>query len=92
MSREEVAVRLSVCGSRISAVILDAYLAESKPHKFPAELIPAWIQVTGSIRVLELLCAEIGLSIATQEDRDYAELARMQMRAEKLHAKLTGRR
>src|ERR1035441_7803548 len=55
LSREEVAIRLSVRMGRIGVAILDAYVAESKPHKFPAELIPAWIEVTRSRRILDVL-------------------------------------
>ena len=91
LSRDEVAIRLSVRMGRIGAAILDAYVAESKPHKFPAELIPAWIEVTKSRRILDVLCAEVGLSIATEEDRDFAELGRSQMRAKKLRRKLEAR-
>src|ERR1017187_1216247 len=37
LSREEVAIRLSVRMGRIGVAILDAYVAESKPHKFAAD-------------------------------------------------------
>ncbi len=90
-SREEVAIRLSVRMGRISLAMIDAYVSESKANKFPAELIPAWIEVTGSHRILALLCGDVELSIATPEDRDFAELGRARMKAERLARKLEGR-
>jgi len=91
LSRDEVATRLSVRMGRLSRATLDAYVSETNPNKFPAELIPAWVEVTKSRRVLELLCAEVQCSIATEEDRDFADLARARMKAERLAAKLAGR-
>ena len=92
LSREEVAIRLTVRMGRVSLAMLDAYVAETKANKFPAELIPAWIEVTGSRRILELLCSEVKLSIATEEDRDFAALARAEMLAERLKAKLRAKK
>ena len=88
LSREEVAIRLTVRAGRVSLAMLDAYVSETKANKFPAELVPAWIDVTGSRRILDLMCGEVGLSIATEEDRDYAALARAEMQAAALKAKL----
>ena len=76
---------------RIGVSILDAYIADSKPHKFPAELVPAWVAVTKSRRLLDLLCGEVGVSVATEEDRDFADLARAELKAAALKAKLAGR-
>ena len=90
-SRDEVARRLSVRMGRISVAIIDAYVAHSKPHRFPAELIPAWIEVTGSRRILDLLCGEVGLSIANEEDRDFAAFGRAHLKAAHLQTKLAGR-
>ena len=88
LSRDEVAARLSVRMGRVGAATLDAYIAESKANKFPAELIPAWVEVTKSRRILTLLCGEIGLSVATEEDRDFADLGRAHLKSEKLRKKL----
>jgi hypothetical protein len=89
ISRAEVAVRLSArVGRPISVAMIDAYVADSKPHHFPAELIPAWVEVTSSLRILEVLCEEAGLSVATQDDRDFAALGRANLGAEKLTRRL----
>jgi len=92
LSRAEVAVRLSrEAGRHISLPMIEAFLAPTKPHRFPAELIPAWVLVTGSRCVLEVLCAELGLFPATPEDRDFAELGRTRLLDEKLTRRLMER-
>lgn len=91
-SRERVALELSaMVGRQISAEMIDAFVAASKAHRFPAEWIPAWVTVTGSRRLLDLLCGALGLSVATEEDRDFAELGRTRLRDEKLTRKLWAR-
>ncbi|HTX34340.1 MAG TPA: hypothetical protein VME43_04935 [Bryobacteraceae bacterium] len=93
MSRTEVALRLSrATGREIGQAMLDAYVAETKEgHRFPAELVPAWVYVMKSRRVLEVLCRQAGLSVATQEDREFAELGRAHLRSEKLARRLWAR-
>lgn len=83
LSRVEIAQQLG-----ITLAILDSYMAETKPHRFPAELIPAWVRMVGSRRILSAICAAEGLSIATQEDREFAELGRSALRQQKLGQKL----
>lgn len=83
LARPEVARQLG-----ITVAMLDAYIAETKPHRFPAELIPAWIRVVGSRRILSTICEAAGLSIATPEDMQFAELGRVHLRGEKLGRKL----
>lgn len=88
-SRSEIAQQLSNCiGRHISVAMIDAFIAETKPHRFPAELIPAWVKILGSDRVLRAVCAEAGLSLATEEDREFAELGRTRLRDEKLTRRL----
>lgn len=89
LSREEVARELTdLTGRAVTVAMIEAYLAPTKPHRFPAELVGAWCAVTGSVRILEALCEELGLSVATQEDRDYAELGRMEIRRGELMQRL----
>jgi hypothetical protein len=92
LSRDQIAMDVSRdTGRAISRAMIDAFVAETKPHRFPAELIPAWTRVTGSRRLLDLLCSNLGLSIATEEDRDFAELGRTRLRDEKLTRRLMER-
>lgn len=88
-SRDQVAAELSFAlGKAITVEQIDAFVAPSKPHRFPAEWIPAWVEVTGSKRLLTLLCEAMGLSLATSEDRDFAELGRTHLRKQKLTERL----
>ena len=87
-SREEVAEGLSrLIGRPISLAQIDAMLAETKQHRLPAEWIPAWARVTGSTRILALVCAECGLWLADETEHDLAELARAEMEREKAGAR-----
>jgi hypothetical protein len=90
LSREAVAMELGRgVGRTVSLPMLDAYLAETKlNHRFPVDLVSAWVYVMKSPRLLQALCGLSGLSIATQEDRDFAELGRAGLRQEKLAKKL----
>ena len=89
LSRDEVAVRLARgLGRPITTAQIDAFVSQSKPHRFPAELIPAWVSVTGSKRILDALAGLSGLSIATQEEREFAALGRAGLKREKLSQKL----
>jgi len=84
-SRAEVALRLSEeLGYAVSEAAVDAVAAETKANRMPAEWVPAWVKVTGSRRLLDILCADCGLSAATAEDREFAELGRHQLAAQKL--------
>jgi hypothetical protein len=91
-SREHVAMELSdSTGARITLDMIDAMVAPTKAHRFPAEWIPAWVSVTGSRRILDALCGAAGLWVATGEDQEFAELGRTKLRAEKLERKLWAR-
>lgn len=91
-SRDQVAVDLAdAIGRQVTVEQIDAFVAPSKPHRFPAEWIPAWVQVTGSRRMLDLLCEPLGLSLANEQDRDFAALGRAQITQERLVRKLWAR-
>jgi hypothetical protein len=88
-SRAEVAIKLSeITGRPVSENNIDLWTAPSKPHRFPAELVSAWVRVTGSRRVLELLCEEAGLCAMDAKDLKFAELGRAQIEREKADARL----
>jgi hypothetical protein len=85
LSRAQVAYVLSgELGYEVSVAAVDAIVAETKANRMPAEWVPAWVKATGSRRLLDLLCEECGLSAATQEDTDFAELGRHQLKLQKL--------
>jgi hypothetical protein len=83
-SRSEVVWRVNSLGGKITTALLDAYVAESKCNRFPADLVPIWTKVMDSRRLLDAIAGEVGLFIATTEDQDFAELGRIQLRKEAL--------
>jgi hypothetical protein len=84
-SREQILQRMYVVtGHAINLATLDAMIAESKEHRFPAEWIPAWVAATGSRRLLELLCSEAGLYLADATEHELSELARLNITAKKV--------
>ncbi len=85
LSRAQVAYALSgELGYEVSVPMIEAIVAETKANRMPAEWLPAWVKATGSRRLLDLLCEECGLSVATQTDRDFAEFGRHEMAIKKL--------
>jgi len=87
-SREQVAEGLTrLVGREVSIAQLDAMLAESKTHRLPVEWVPAWVRVTGSRRLLELLVAECGMWLADEVEHDLAEIGRLKIEAEKASAR-----
>jgi hypothetical protein len=89
-SRVEVCGKLStMLGREITEATLDAFTAESKQgHRFPADLIAPWVRVTGSRRLLDLLCQWCGFHVADAIEHGFAELGRAQIESEKADAKL----
>jgi len=84
-SREQVTEGLAkLIGRPVSVAQIDAVVAESHTHRLPAEWIPAWSRITQSTRVLEILCAEVGMWLADDVEHDLAELARAEMTKDKL--------
>lgn len=83
-SRQEIAERLSLAlGRRITVAIVDAVVAQSHPHRMPADWVPAWVSITGSSRLLGLVCAGTGYCVADQLERDLAAYARAVLQREK---------
>ncbi len=99
LSRDQVAEALGALLERsITRAQVDAWVADTHAHRFPADLVPAWVRVTGSRRLIDLLAAECGLWAADEDEWDLAEMAREQIRKEKsegvverLKSKLWGR-
>lgn len=83
LSREQVAFELSVVsGRRVSLAQIDAWSADSKPHRIPIEIVPKWVEIMDSRRVLDVICEAAGLYVATEKDRDLADIARTQLEIE----------
>ena len=83
-SRAEVADAIGrLIGRSVTTAQIDAFVAESHTHRLPAEWLPAWCRVTGSTRILAMICAEVGMWLADDMDRDLAELARAELGKQK---------
>jgi hypothetical protein len=99
LSREQIADEVSrLSGARVTRSQIDAWTAESKPgHRFPATLIPAFVSVTGSLELLQLLAAEAGVYVVNSETVMRAEITqameqerRQRQRRRVLEQKLRG--
>lgn len=88
-SRLQIADGLSLLVNRqVTEAMLDAMMAESKEHRFPAEWIPAWCRITGSRRLLDLLCSAAGYWLADRTEHELAELAKIQLQRSKAAARI----
>lgn len=89
-SREQVGMALTrILGREITVAQIDAVTAQTKiGHRFPADWIAAWVRVTGSRRILDLIAAEAGCWIADGDEHDLAEYGRGALRRDKLDDKL----
>lgn len=91
-SREQVAEQLSAALQRnITIAQIDAVLSETHAHRFPLEWLPMWIRITGSRRLLELVCEASSLRVAEPTEMDLAEFARLSLRAEQMKQGLWGK-
>jgi hypothetical protein len=84
-SREQIADGMSkLLGYSVSRAQIDAIVAETHRQRLGAEWVPAWVQVTGSTRVLELVCLHSGLYLANEIDHNLAQIARMELTKKRL--------
>lgn len=86
LSRWEVAGKMShLLGIEISKFMLDAWTAESKEgHRFPAEYLPAFCEVTGDRRPLSILASKAGLFALPGPDALRAEIQKLDEQTKKL--------
>ncbi|MDE2097827.1 MAG: hypothetical protein KGL39_11310 [Patescibacteria group bacterium] len=74
----------TLVGRDISVSMLEAFMAETKTHRMPASMLPAWVRVTRSRRVLDLVCAAAGMWLADETEHDFAEFGRVAIERERL--------
>ncbi len=79
MSRFEIAAKMSeLVGTEITKSQLDSWTAESKEyHRFPAEYLPAFCQVTGHKDLLRMMVKLIHCYLLESEEALLAELGRI---------------
>lgn len=81
LSRAQVAYAMSAeLNAHITVAQIDAIVSATKVNRLPAEWVGAWMKATGSRRILDQLCADAGLTVATKEDQQFAELGRLEVR------------
>lgn len=79
MSRYEVAAQMSeLLGLEVTKSQLDSWTAESKEyHRFPAEYLPAFCQVTGYKEPIRMMARLIQCYLLESEEALLAELGRI---------------
>lgn len=78
-SRYEAAARMSeLLGSEVTKTMIDAWTAESKEgHRFPAEYLAAFCQVTNSIEPLRIIAGLVKCHLVESKEALLVELARI---------------
>ena len=90
-SREQVAEGLSAILERsITVAQIDAVTSKTHSHQFHLAWLPAWVRITGSRRLLDLVCAASGLWAVDGGEWDLAQYARASLTAEKLKKRIEG--
>jgi|GEM_PF-3498811 len=46
-------------GRPLSAEMLAAFIDQAQPNHFPLDIVPAWVRITGSRRLIEFLLEKI---------------------------------
>lgn len=74
-SRETIADEMShLAGAEITVHMINGWIAESHPHRLPAEFLPALCQVSGSTEPLRILADAAGLFALQAPDALRAEI------------------
>lgn len=74
-SRETIADEMSFeTGAEITVHMINGWIAESHPHRFPAEYVGALCRVTGCTRPAEVIATDAGLFALQAPDALRAEI------------------
>lgn len=89
LSRWEISGQMShLLGVEITKASIDAWTSESKTkHRIPAEFLPAFCEVTGSLEPLEILAEITGMFALPGPDVLRAEIQKLDEEEKKLKAK-----
>ena len=91
-SRELVAGRMSeLTGTTITKAQIDAWTAEAKPHRMPAEYLPAFCVATGSNDPLRILGEAAGVFVLRGPDAIRAEIQQLTEKDKKVKAEIRKR-
>lgn len=84
-SRETLADEMAeLTGQPISVHMVNNWIAESHPHRLPAELLPALVQATGSIEPLRVLAESTGVFTLPGADALRAEVQKLREEEHKI--------
>jgi hypothetical protein len=89
LSRHQIVDQLSdLSGRSITKTMLDHYTAESKEsHRFPAELLPAFCAVVGSMKPIEILAEALGGMVLSRRERAFVKLIQIEREKARLDQK-----
>jgi hypothetical protein len=86
-SREALADELAeLTGSPVTVHNLNSWLAESHPHRIPAELLPALCKATGSAEPLRVLAEAAGIYTLPGADALRAEVQKLREQEHRIAA------
>ncbi len=74
----------------VSKEMLDKYTSSDAAYRLPAEVLPAFCHVTGSLEPFRYLLDPLGSDVLNPDDRDLIELARLQEQQKAIETKIMG--
>jgi len=78
MGREVIGDLVSqVAGRVVTKAMIDSWTGSSRPHRFPADLIPAFCAVLGNSLLLEGLASAVGCTITEGYSMQLARLGQL---------------
>jgi hypothetical protein len=89
-SRDEVVSLIyGLTGHKISKSVLDQMTAPSKvEYRFPAEVLPAFCYITGSVEPLKVLAEAVGFEIVDEEESKDLKLLRLMKEKERIEREI----
>ncbi len=90
LSRYQIAARISELMDRdLTKEMLDKYCSESaEGHRLPAEIIPAFCKVTGSLSLLKIFAEPMACTFLDSTETQALEIVRLRLEREKLQNKI----
>ena len=84
-----IAAQISrLTGRDLSKEMLDKYVASDASYRPPADMLVAFCQVVGSLKVFRYLLEPLESDVLYPEDRDLVQLARLQEQQREIEAQM----
>lgn len=88
-SREQIVEMIEVLtGIRISKYILDQATSSKQEYRFPAEVLPAFCFITGSLEPVKILMGSIGCEVLSPEEQRDLKLLRLIKEKERIEREI----